>query len=283
MRARKITMMALGMGAALAAACANGGAVDTTNDDDTTSAAGGGEAMGGSDAGGASTHATAGGAGGMAASGATASSSATGNGSAKPPGCGNGELGEAEACDGQLFGDKDCTHFGLAGGYLQCNEYCAVVLTACTPPESCNNLFDDDNDGKTDCEDSECSMTPACTDSCGQASPVLLPAFEFGSTLGAPVALSPGCASSSGSERVYSFTAAKDANYSVDLMSYFYPMVLAVRTNCSDGQTENGCSSLAAFEQKLIVQGVKGTTYYVIVDAVDGKPDDFQITISETN
>ena len=81
---------------------------------------------------------------------------------------------------------------------------------------------------------------------------------------------------------MYSFTATKNANYEIELMSFMHPMVLAVRTDCKQVQSETGCSALAAFSQKLTVQATQGMTYYIVADAPNGKPDDFQITVAET-
>jgi len=79
--------------------------------------------------------------------------------------CGNGVLNSGEGCDGSYFGGKTCSTFGFSGGSLACNYNCTVNTTACTLAggEICTNGIDDDGDGYTDCRDSDCRWTSACT------------------------------------------------------------------------------------------------------------------------
>ncbi|MBM4376450.1 MAG: hypothetical protein FJ095_15320, partial [Deltaproteobacteria bacterium] len=110
-------------------------------------------------------------------SSSSSSSSASSSGSGGNNLCGNGMLDKGEACDGQDFGSKTCADYGLAGGQLQCNKFCTVVVSGCTPPENCSNGDDDDKDGAVDCSDTDCKMAPTCTDSC--AAPVTLTDGDF--------------------------------------------------------------------------------------------------------
>ena len=295
MRTTVFAIAALGISAFFAPGCATSASQAPDDDslakDEPDGSGGAGGAGGADGTGGSHTTSGSGGSGGSGSGSgngnggngfASSSTSSSSSGATKPKDCGNGKLDDGESCDGQLFGGKTCSDFGMSGGQLQCNEYCAVVVNQCTPSETCNNQTDDDNDGKTDCDDSDCLNQKVCTDSCGVAVPLTLPAYEFGSTLGRPSLVAPVCASSSGSELVYSLAATKDTKYKIELSSFLEPMVLAVRTVCADKQAETACSALAAYTQELTIDAKKGNTYFIIVDAVSGKPDDFSLIAAET-
>jgi cysteine-rich repeat protein len=75
-----------------------------------------------------------------------------------------------EQCDGSDLGDASCTTLGYLGGSLSCSVACTYNATSCvggapigSGVEECTNAIDDDLDGLTDCDDSDCSTYPACT------------------------------------------------------------------------------------------------------------------------
>ncbi len=47
--------------------------------------------------------------------------------------CGNGAIDSDEACDGVLFGEKNCVSEGFVGGVLLCSAECKLDVTKCEP------------------------------------------------------------------------------------------------------------------------------------------------------
>jgi hypothetical protein len=107
------------------------------------------------------TVAASGGSGGGAGSGGTGGVAATaGTGGT----AGTGDPGGA----GGMQGDAGTA--GVAGssgsGGVE-NDACAG--DACGPRENCSDGVDDDSDGKTDCDDTDCGSDPACGGECAEA------------------------------------------------------------------------------------------------------------------
>jgi hypothetical protein len=198
---------------------------------------------------------------------ATASSSSSGAGGAAAA-CGNGVQEPGEACDQSDFGGKTCKDYGLETGSLQCNAFCGVVVSGCTPPEDCGNGDDDDKDGDTDCADSDCSQTPACTDSC--IAPAMLSDgdFDFVDSTGRPDVLKAGCSTDTGPEVVYAYTAGSDVDVVVSLTFTNPDMSLSVRTACNSDASEIACANDGGIfdSESLGFKAVKGTTYYIVAD-----------------
>ncbi len=80
--------------------------------------------------------------------------------------CGDGIINNTnEVCDGGSLGGQNCVTQGFDDGDLACNSGCSGYVTSdCTTvtPEICDNGQDDDGDGQTDCNDSECTSNPIC-------------------------------------------------------------------------------------------------------------------------
>ena len=209
-------------------------------------------------------------------SSSVSSSASSGSGGAGPV-CGNGVQEQGEACDSSDFAGKTCQDYGLAAGMLQCNAFCGVVVSGCTPLENCSNGDDDDKDGDTDCADSECSAVPSCTDSC--AAPYLLGDgdFDFQDTTGRPDVLKGSCTTESGPELVYAYTATANVDVVVALYFSDADMSLSVRTACGDAETQVACTNAVGpfdFEDETIAfKATKSMTYYIVVDGVS--PTDY--------
>jgi hypothetical protein len=224
-----------------------------------------------------------GGAGGAAGAGAAGGDGGTGG---SPPNlCGNGKIDPPEKCDGADFGGKTCKDYGLSGGNLQCNPYCQVVLSACTPKESCFNQKDDDLDGKIDCQDEECQMLAGCKDSCLAPQILVPPDFFFGDTTGRPDTLKPSCTASTGSEVVFSVTTTAKADLAIQVDGSA-DFSLSVRTSCNDAMTEIACtnkvSGMVFVPEILSVPVEAQKTYFIVVDGVDpGQFGFFQMQIQE--
>jgi hypothetical protein len=79
--------------------------------------------------------------------------------------CGNNTLDAGEQCDGNNLNNQACSNFGFGGGVLSCKQNCTFDTNACAN-EICNNTIDDDLDGNTDCNDSDCAAAANCQ-ACG--------------------------------------------------------------------------------------------------------------------
>jgi hypothetical protein len=263
----------------------------------TPSGAGGsgGEAAGGAGGGGATTTASSSSASSSASASASASSSASTSSSTSasssassssggPDLCGNAQIDPGEGCDGSDFGGKDCTSFGLGGGTLKCNDFCGIVVSSCTPKENCLDGADNDQDGQTDCDDSDCAGAPTCVDSCTPPKQVTVPLFDFSSTQGRPAVHKASCTSVSGSELIYQFTAPTTDKYTVTLSSFSgADFTLSIRSACGDDASEIACVSTPATfgedNELLAIGAIAGTTYFVMVDTVGSPGGDFDLDI----
>jgi len=56
-----------------------------------------------------------------------------------PVQCGDGEIGGAEACDGEDVGGQSCADFGFTGGSLGCSAECTIDTSACTSGPACES------------------------------------------------------------------------------------------------------------------------------------------------
>ncbi len=217
------------------------------------------------------------GSGGSAGEGGTAGDGAGGMGGSGPNLCGNGTIDGNEACDGNDFGDKTCATFGLSGGTLICNPFCGVVVSACTPKESCGDSADNDQDGLFDCEDTEdCGDALACTDPCAAVGAVGVPTFEFGNFTGKPDVLDGSCSLANSPEVLLGVTAAIDGDLAISVFAS-PDVVVSVRTVCSDAGSEIACRNQqgANNSENLSFPATAGTTYYVVVESLGSSFDTF--------
>jgi len=224
----------------------------------TTTSGGAGGAMGG--AGGQTTTSS--------TSSSTSSSTTT---SSTVDNCGDGVKDPDEQCDGGDFGGKTCQSIGFAGGLLQCNNFCAIVASGCTPPENCNNSQDDDMDFDVDCFDSDCAQQPVCLDSCASPVVTVVPSFNFSDTTGRPSVQSSSCSAAAGPEMVFEITAVDNGDVSVSVQSFGGPdFTVSVRTSCGDIGTEILCQNKIGpgdfNAEQFKFTTVAGQKYYVIVD-----------------
>jgi hypothetical protein len=75
--------------------------------------------------------------------------------------CGNNTIDAGEQCDGNNLNGQDCTDFGFTGGTLSCNQDCTLSTLSCAN-EVCNDFIDNDLDGQTDCNDTDCANAANC-------------------------------------------------------------------------------------------------------------------------
>ena len=266
----------LATAATLTAATLLGGCAQPTNSGTGATTAGGTAGTGGdtttTTGGGGSGGATTGGGGsGGTTTTTTTSSTTTTTTTTTINNCGNGTKDDGEQCDGADFGGKTCASIGFSGGQLQCNNFCAIVASGCTPPENCNNAQDDDQDGQYDCLDADCSGQPVCLDSCASPIVATLPSFNTGDNTGRPAIQSSSCSAASGSELVFQLTAPETVDMTVIVYSFGgADFTISVRTACGDQATELVCvndvgpGDFNAEQFKIPI--VLGQTYFVVVD-----------------
>ena len=79
--------------------------------------------------------------------------------------CGDGSVDSGEACDGADLDGETCVSQGFDSGALACDGSCQLDSSACVNNEVCTDGTDNDADGDTDCNDSDCSGHSACVPS----------------------------------------------------------------------------------------------------------------------
>ena len=82
-------------------------------------------------------------------------------------GCGNGVIDSGESCDGSNLDGKTCETQGFASGDLACNPTtCQFDTSECNGiPDhetDCQDGIDNDQNGETDCVDSDCMSVAPC-------------------------------------------------------------------------------------------------------------------------
>jgi hypothetical protein len=142
---------------------------------------------------------------------------------------------DAGVCGPGCTTDADCPVLGQcdADGY-------------CVEPENCADALDNDQDGLSDCEDSDCaSMCQVSIDAtCGGVGVAM--ATQVGNTTGGTALFAGSCIGSGGAlEDLYSFTAPGDGLLHVQLSSDSDQGVY-VRSTCSDAATEMACVDATA-------------------------------------
>jgi cysteine-rich repeat protein len=167
-------------------------------------------------------------------------------GGAPPEGCGDGAIVFPELCDGKDLGGATCKDVGYEGGVLSCAKDCQLDETKCTRKEQCSDGLDNDQDGKTDCGDSECAAACAASCTSGAITVIAQPVFVFsGDTTGHANELNASCSalsgSSSGPELVYQITASFTGVLDLQLVSDA-DLGVSVRTACAQQGTELACA-----------------------------------------
>jgi hypothetical protein len=278
-------MTGLALGALFLSACA-AGAIDKTSGGGDEGGAGGAGAQGGAGPGGM------GGEGGMGGASSSSSSSSSssgtgGSGAGIPVNCGNGVIDPGEQCDGSEFGGKTCASIGLGSGNLLCNPFCGIVASGCVPKETCNDFQDNDQDGLTDCLDSECMLEVTCTDSCAQPTTIGVPSYFNGDTTGRPSIIANSCSPLSSSEAVFQLKAPTDGTVTVNVTSWGgTDFSIALRSACGDASSELACVNGGGggkpgdWEQEtLSFEAKAGSIYFIVIDGASGGSGYFDLSI----
>jgi len=136
---------------------------------------------------------------------------------------------------------------------------------------------DDDLDGATDCDDSDCAADPACyvtgNDSC--TSPHVLPDDPNGTWRGAIDALASDhrgtCGGNGGRDAVFQFTTTARATITASLEGSTFDTVLYLRSGACTvpGMTEEACNdnASAGVTWSRISTTENAGTYWLVVDA----------------
>jgi hypothetical protein len=147
------------------------------------------------------------------------------------------------------------------------------------PEANCTDTVDNDLDGATDCDDSDCATLPACyvtgNDSCA-AGPYVLPDDPNGAWRGTIDALASDhrgtCGGNGGRDAVFQFTLTAGANITATLEGSTFDTVLYLRSGACTvpGVTEEACNDDAGGAGVLwsrISTTESAGTYWLVVDA----------------
>ncbi len=221
----------------------------------------------------------AGGAGGAAGQGGTG-----GTGGGAPNLCGNGVKDPGELCDGADFGGKTCASIGLGTGDLICNPFCGIVASNCVPKEICIDDKDNDQDGLTDCLDSDCVAEVACTDSCAAPKSLSVPGWYSGDTSGRPSIQAASCSPQSAQETIFKVIAPQTGTFTATLNSWAgIDFSLSLRTTCKDAASELACSNVgdpnSGKSEVVTLEVTQGQTIFVVVDGAAGGAGPFDLNV----
>lgn len=78
--------------------------------------------------------------------------------------CGDNKAEQPEQCDGTDLGGAKCSNIGYDGGQLLCRADCTFDPQLCLTWENCDDGIDNNNDGRVDCDDPQCSHDFPCVD-----------------------------------------------------------------------------------------------------------------------
>jgi cysteine-rich repeat protein len=213
--------------------------------------------------GGAGTGGTSGSGGTSGAGGASGSGGVgggTGGVGGAPTDCGNGQLDGNEECDGTNLNQKTCDDYGFPTGTLVCLPSCKLDTSQCGGVEHCADNLDNDNDGATDCIDTDC--TAKCASACATPLPIPDPATVGGTTDGHADSTAASCnGGASGPDVAYAVTVGKTGVFEAILGSPD-PLSVSIRTSCDSASSELACIA----GKRLSIPVTAGTQLFVIVD-----------------
>jgi hypothetical protein len=176
---------------------------------------------------------------------------------------------EPEDCTDGIDNDSD--------GQTDCQDTECLLIHPDCGDEDCQDTIDNDGDELTDCHDPDCAGQPAC-EVCSSANQVQCGSVVSGFTSGASLMnVYPPCSDwdETGPETVYRFEAAssmqvdaKLTNMSADLDIF----VLAATCN------PNTCTEQGSSEAFFVTS--PGITYYIVVDGYEGDQGSFTLTVT---
>jgi len=163
--------------------------------------------------------------------------------------------------------------------------FCGVIASACVPKESCSDFMDNDQDGATDCLDSDCVGEVACTNSCFSPTSISVSTWVNGDSTGRPSIEAASCSLLSGSEVIFQLEAPQSGTLTVNVGSWsFVDFSVSIRTACDDALSELACvndiGASSGQDEVLSMEVVAGQTYFIVVDGADGGAGQFYVSTS---
>lgn len=198
----------------------------------------------------------------------------------------DGESGEFEldvSC--QLAIELTCDNgFDEDGdGQTDCNDTDCDEDPFCAGIEDCTNQLDDDNDGKVDCNDPDCQANPICDTLCTPQTNAYCGLSTYWTTGGigsTDLVDTYSCSPQifDGSEVVYTFNAQATQLVSVSLPEFF-PGANILILQEQQGAC-NGAYCITTGQVFTSFFAVAGATYYIVVDGQFGTEGDYKINIA---
>ena len=154
-------------------------------------------------------------------------------------------------------------------GQTDCNDPDCETDPWCSGIENCENQLDDDNDGKIDCNDPDCQTNPICSTICVPQTNAycgLATLWQTGGIGSTDDVDTYSCSVQSfdGPEVVYTFDAQKSQLVTVSLPEFF-PGANVMVMQGQQGAC-NGAYCIATGPTSASFFAIAGTTYYIAVD-----------------
>jgi hypothetical protein len=176
---------------------------------------------------------------------------------------------EDGACDDEVDNDDD--------GRTDCDDRDCAEDAACD--EVCDDGQDDNRNGLVDCSDPMCDDAPNCAFECPtDVLPTALPASVTGDLTGAPNQLFSNDCQGQGPEEVWAFTAPADDTYVFSVDGDGCPVNLGLFDTCAPGG-EQACAVDDRGTASLSRVMLTGETLYVVVEAYDQEPCGYTLEV----
>lgn len=190
----------------------------------------------------------------------------------------------AELEPGEYFLVVDSNAIGFDGKPHADDYWIEFTFNNTSPPEDCGNGFDDDEDGDTDCQDSECFENDSCTggktgESCATAYPVNggqdlqygETYVSWNTTIGKDNDLAGGCSpySKEGPDSAHYFvlTMATAVTAAVQFENGFTPALSLYMETC--GPDDDLACETADWDTATISMTLNPGKYFLVVDSGD--------------
>jgi hypothetical protein len=167
-------------------------------------------------------------------------------------------------------------------GFIDCDDTDCTNTPDCSDGEICDDGIDNNFDGLIDCMQPSCDFDPYCDSWC--ADEILrdpLPLRITGSTAGGGNDVNPStCAYSSAADRAFAFVAPADGTYTFDTFGSSYDTVLYMFDEC--GGREVACNDDTGGLQSQVRGPIRaGQRVIVVVDGYATNQGNFRLTIRE--
>jgi hypothetical protein len=144
------------------------------------------------------------------------------------------------------------------------HESCATAI----PDEVCDSGQDDDLDGQTDCDDSDCADDPVCLANACVDRTLITAAGTYTAETRDGVNQFRGTCGGSGNEELWRLSAPADTTVCVDTFEADFDTVLYARTDCTDANSQVVCNDdTDGTRSQIEFQATALTDYFLFVDA----------------